>query len=147
MRHVLRFLAVSMCAGIVAAGLAIPVAGTTAAALGEGMSLFDAMPAEFDDRPLAQPSTLLTKDGKEFATFSWQNRDEVALDQVSQAMQDATLAIEDRRFYEHGPVDVEGVALGGGEEPPHRFAPRRVDADPAVCEERPHQLQSGRRGR
>lgn len=74
------------------------------------MSLFDAMPAEFDDRPLAQPSTLLTKDGKEFATFSWQNRDEVALDQVSQAMQDATLAIEDRRFYEHGPVDVEGVA-------------------------------------
>ena len=110
MRHLLRFLAVSMCAGIVAAGLAIPVAGTTAAALGEGMSLFDAMPAEFDDRPLAQPSTLLTKDGKEFATFSWQNRDEVALDQVSQAMQDATLAIEDRRFYEHGPVDVEGVA-------------------------------------
>lgn len=110
MRHLLRFLAVSMCAGIVAAGLAIPVAGTTAAALGEGMSLFDAMPAEFDDRPLAQPSTLLTKDGKEFATFSWQNRDEVDLDQVSQAMQDATLAIEDRRFYEHGPVDVEGVA-------------------------------------
>ena len=97
MRHLLRFLAVSMCAGIVAAGLAIPVAGTTAAALGEGMSLFDAMPAEFDDRPLAQPSTLLTKDGKEFATFSWQNRDEVALDQVSQAMQDATLAIAGRR--------------------------------------------------
>ena len=110
MRHLLRFLALSVCAGIVAAGLAIPVAGSSAAALGAGMDLFDSLPAELDDRPLAQPSTLLTKDGTTIATFSWQNRDEVPLERISQPMRDATLAIEDRRFYEHGPVDVEGVA-------------------------------------
>lgn len=110
MRHLLRFLALSVCAGIVAAGLASPVAGSSAAALGAGMDLFDSLPAELDDRPLAQPSTLLTKNGTTIATFSWQNRDEVPLERISQPMRDATLAIEDRRFYEHGPVDVEGVA-------------------------------------
>ncbi|MBE8147030.1 transglycosylase domain-containing protein [Brevibacterium casei] len=110
MRHLLRFLALSVCAGIVAAGLAIPVAGSSAAALGAGMDLFDSLPAELDDRPLAQPSTALTKDGTTIATFSWQNRDEVPLERISRPMRDATLAIEDRRFYEHGPVDVEGVA-------------------------------------
>lgn len=110
MRHLLRFLALSVCTGIVAAGLVIPAAGSSVAALNAGMDLFDSLPAELDDRPLAQPSTLLTADGKTIATFSWQNRDEVPLEKISQPMRDATLAIEDRRFYEHGPVDVEGVA-------------------------------------
>lgn len=110
MRHLLRFLALSVCAGVVAAGLVIPVAGSSVAALDAGMDLFDSLPSELDDRPLAQPSTLLTKDGQTIATFSWQNRDEVPLERISQPMRDATLAIEDRRFYEHGPVDVEGIA-------------------------------------
>ena len=38
------------------------------------------------------------------------NRQPVPLDQISSWMRKATVAIEDRRFYEHGGVDYEGIA-------------------------------------
>ncbi len=38
------------------------------------------------------------------------NRQPVPLKQISPWMPKATVAIEDRRFYEHGGVDVEGIA-------------------------------------
>ena len=37
------------------------------------------------------------------------NRQPVALDEISPWMPKATVSIEDRRFYEHGGVDVEGI--------------------------------------
>ena len=39
-----------------------------------------------------------------------QNRQPVPLKQISPWMPKATVAIEDRRFYEHGGIDVEGIA-------------------------------------
>jgi penicillin-binding protein 1A len=41
---------------------------------------------------------------------SEKNRQPVSLQRVSSWMQKATVAIEDRRFYEHGGVDYEGIA-------------------------------------
>src|SRR5690606_3630225 len=38
-----------------------------------------------------------------------ENRIVVPLDQVSDAMKNAVVAIEDKRFWEHGGVDVEGI--------------------------------------
>ena len=38
------------------------------------------------------------------------NRQPVSLDQISRWMRNATVAIEDRRFYEHGGVDYVGIA-------------------------------------
>src|SRR5699024_815992 len=61
-------------------------------------------------RPLAQQSRMLAADGSEIATFYWQNREEVEFDDISQEMKDATVAVEDYRFYEHAGVDLQGIA-------------------------------------
>lgn len=110
MRPFLSLLAVATCAGVVAAGMTLPAVGTGLAVADSGVKLFNSLPKELEERPLAQPSKLMTRDGKKIAEFYWQNREEVPLDAVAPAMKDATLAIEDHRFYEHGPVDLEGIA-------------------------------------
>lgn len=109
-KHLLSFVAVSAIAGLVASGLLVPIVGMGTTAASTGVNIFDSLPRELEERPLAQPSTLVTKDGKKIADIFWQNRQEVPLDQVSDAMKMATLAIEDHRFYQHGPVDIEGIS-------------------------------------
>ncbi|MGC2977625.1 transglycosylase domain-containing protein [Brevibacterium sp. FAM 25378] len=110
LKHFTMFVAVSIITGLVASGLIVPIAGVGTTAAATGISIFDSLPRELEERPLAQPSTLFTKDGKKIADVYWQNRKEVGLENVSEAMKHATLAIEDHRFYEHGPVDIEGIS-------------------------------------
>lgn len=43
-------------------------------------------------------------------TLASSNRDLVGLDQISPYLQNAVVAIEDRRFYEHHGIDVKGIA-------------------------------------
>ena len=43
-------------------------------------------------------------------------RTPVPIDKIPEDLQDATVAIEDERFYEHNGVDLEGVARAGGRE-------------------------------
>jgi penicillin-binding protein 1A len=50
-------------------------------------------------------STIYAADGKELATVAEYNRIYTKLDDINQVTKDAVLAIEDSRFYEHGPVD------------------------------------------
>ncbi|WP_084500153.1 transglycosylase domain-containing protein [Brevibacterium album] len=109
-RALVHFVAVSCIAGLVGAGLAIPAVGGAAAGAETGAEVFSALPAELDERPLAEQSRMLAADGSEIATFYWQNREEVAFDEISQAMKDATVAVEDERFYEHTGVDIQGIA-------------------------------------
>ncbi|GAA4283737.1 transglycosylase domain-containing protein [Brevibacterium daeguense] len=104
------FVAVSMLLGFVVAGLGVPFVGTSVAAAEAGIDVFEALPESLEERPLAQPSRIEDRNGELIAEFYWQNREEVPLDQVSDHMRDATLAVEDHRFYEHGGVDLQGVA-------------------------------------
>ncbi|HLS34422.1 MAG TPA: penicillin-binding protein, partial [Brevibacterium sp.] len=87
-----QLLAVSCITGLVGAGLGIPAVGIAAAGADAGMEVFDSLPAELDERPLAQQSRMLAADGSEIATFYWQNREEVEFDDISQEMKDATVA-------------------------------------------------------
>ncbi|WP_029090414.1 transglycosylase domain-containing protein [Brevibacterium album] len=105
-----QFIAVSCIAGIVSAGLAIPSVGMAAAGADTAVDVFNALPTELEERPLAQRSRMLAADGSEIAEFYWQNRQEVAFDEISQEMKDATVAVEDYRFYEHSGVDFQGIA-------------------------------------
>jgi penicillin-binding protein 1A len=72
-----------------------------------------------DYRP-RQPLTVLTRDGEEIAQFGAERRIYLPLAQVPEPLQQAVLAIEDQRFYDHGGIDLRGVAralaakLGGG---------------------------------
>lgn len=65
---------------------------------------------DFDVTALPQKSRLYASDGKTIiATFYAQNRTVVPLRNISQYMQRAMVAREDRRFFEHSGVDVQGV--------------------------------------
>ncbi|HWI84158.1 MAG TPA: transglycosylase domain-containing protein [Ramlibacter sp.] len=69
-----------------------------------------------------QPSVVLSADGKELATFRRVNREWVKLGDISPHVVKALLATEDRRFYEHGGMDVKRTlsaalhTLGGDRE-------------------------------
>ena len=56
-----------------------------------------------------QTSKVFARDGRLVATLFEQNRTPVRLDQISQPMKEAIVAIEDSRFYEHDGVDRRGV--------------------------------------
>jgi membrane peptidoglycan carboxypeptidase len=60
---------------------------------------------------LSHISTLYANDGEtQLASFYTQNRIIVPLDSVAQVMQDAIVAHEDRRFYQHDGIDFFGLA-------------------------------------
>lgn len=106
----MQFVAVSAVAGIVAAGLAIPGVGVATASANSAVEIFDSLPATLEIKELGEKSTMLASDGSEIAEFYWQNRQEVPLDEISQDMQNATIAVEDYRYFEHGGVDIVGIA-------------------------------------
>ena len=65
---------------------------------------------DFDVTNLPQKSTMYASDGKTvIAEFYAQNREVVPLKDISKPMMQAVVAREDRRFWEHAGVDVQGV--------------------------------------
>ena len=107
--RLLLLVGVSALAGVLVAGLALPLAGGVGLAARGSVDSFDSLPATFTAPPLAQNSRVLAADGSVLATFYDQNRVLVPLSEVSPAMRQAIVAIEDSRFYDHGGVDVRGT--------------------------------------
>ncbi len=110
LRRVLLVIGVSALAGVLVAGLALPVAASLGLAARQSATAFSDLPADLESQPLAERSRVLDASGETLATFYEQNRIYVSLDQIAPVMQQATLAIEDHRFYEHGPIDLQGTA-------------------------------------
>lgn len=106
----LQFIALSIVAGFVTAGLLIPPAAAAGLTANASINWFKGLPDDLQEGPLSQPSTILASDGSEITKFFSENRDEVPLDQISQHMIDAQLSIEDNDFYDHGGVDGMGIA-------------------------------------
>jgi penicillin-binding protein 1A len=65
---------------------------------------------DFEERPLAQTSFLYAADGS-LITSLHATEDRVVLrrDQMTQDLRDATVVIEDRRFYAHHGIDLEAI--------------------------------------
>ena len=100
---------VSVLAGLLVAALVVPfaaLAGTTSTAAAKGV---DALPAELSTPPQFERSKVLMGDGKLLATFFDENRVYVPLNKIAPVMQDAQIAVEDHRFYEHGALDVKAT--------------------------------------
>jgi membrane peptidoglycan carboxypeptidase len=100
---------------------AIAVAGMTASST---IGVFESIPEYIEIGKLQQRNTLYANQGGQpvaFATLYSENRVELKWDEVSQSLKDAVVAGEDRRFYEHGGVDVTSLvraavgSVGGGE--------------------------------
>jgi membrane peptidoglycan carboxypeptidase len=95
--------------GLFAAGLVLPALAGAGAAARQGVHVFDSLPGEFTQTPLSQQSRILASDGTLIATPYDENRVIVPLAQIAPVMQEAQIAIEDNRFYEHGGLDPQGV--------------------------------------
>lgn len=104
------FVAGSVVAGLLAAGLFMPVVGAAGLGAKSMVESFDAMPAEFTASPMSQQTRILAADGSTIATLAEVNRQVVPLTGIAPVMQEAQIAVEDDRFYEHGGVDPRGVA-------------------------------------
>ena len=63
----MQFIAVSVVAGIVGAGLAIPSVGVASIGANNALKIFNALPAQLDERPLAEQSRMLDADGKQLS--------------------------------------------------------------------------------
>jgi membrane peptidoglycan carboxypeptidase len=68
-------------------------------------------PRILDDVELPQSTYVYDRTGKTLlARFECQNREAVAFDQIPDALVNATVAIEDRTFWENSGIDVPGIA-------------------------------------
>jgi membrane peptidoglycan carboxypeptidase len=103
------FLIVSVLAGVLVAGLLLPVLGTLGVAAQKSADGFESLPAELETPPLPERSRILSADGTQIATFFYENRVSVPLADVAPVMRQAVVAIEDSRFYEHGGIDLRGT--------------------------------------
>ncbi|MER5749128.1 transglycosylase domain-containing protein [Streptomyces sp. NPDC002088] len=104
-----KFLGVSVLAGAVLAGIAVPAFGVLGLAAKGSVESFDELPANLKTPPLSQRTTILDADGGQIATVYSRDRTVVELKSISPYMQKAIVAIEDSRFYQHGAVDLKGV--------------------------------------
>ena len=109
--RVLMLGVLSVLAGLLVAGLALPAASgigiTTRNAI--GTITFSDLPASLQAPPLSQRSVILAADGTTLATFYYENRQSVSLSDVAPTMRQAIVAIEDSRFYEHHGIDPKGI--------------------------------------
>ena len=103
------FLALSGVGGVLSAGFATPFVGVTAALTKASAELFEELPSDFNVQQPSQISTLYASDGQEITQFYAENRIVVPLSQISVNMQNAIVAVEDQRFYQHQGVDPTGM--------------------------------------
>jgi membrane peptidoglycan carboxypeptidase len=104
-----KFLGVSVLAGAVLAGIALPAFGTLGLAAKGSVESFDEIPANLKTPPLSQRTTILDADGGKIATVYSRDRTVVPLKKMSPHVRKAIVAIEDSRFYDHGAVDLKGI--------------------------------------
>jgi len=102
-------LAVSVIAGLLIAGLLLPVVGGAGLVARAGSGVLDA-PEELEEPPLAQRTRILAADGSLLAEVTdGEDRIVTTLKKIPAVMEHALLAIEDDGFYEHAGLDVKGV--------------------------------------
>ncbi|MBM7437624.1 transglycosylase domain-containing protein [Streptomyces sp. HB132] len=104
-----KFLGVAALSGAVLAGIALPAAGALGLAAKGTVEGFDEIPSNLKTPPLSQRIKILDNEGGLIATDYSRDRTVVPLKNISPYMQDAIVAIEDSRFYEHGAVDLKGI--------------------------------------
>ncbi|MGE3192643.1 MAG: transglycosylase domain-containing protein [Microbacteriaceae bacterium] len=111
----------SVLAGVLATVMVAPAIAVTGITANNTIGIFESLPDYIKLNAGHQQNEIvaLNSDGSQFhmATIFDQNREEVDLDQMSDYLKWAAIAGEDRRFKDHGGVDIPSViraAIGGG---------------------------------
>ncbi len=108
----------STLAGVLVTALVTPALAVTSMTANSSIGVFEALPEYMEIGQLSQKNTLYGLRGNDYVAFAEifkHNREEVSWDQISPFIKDAIVAGEDRRFYEHGGVDLQSIvraALG-----------------------------------
>ena len=104
----MMFLAVSVLAGLLLSGLAVPMTALAGSSVNFAADSLDEIPTDLETPAQSERSRVLMANGEVLATFYDENRIYVPLSEISPLMQDAQIGIEDHRFYEHGAIDFQG---------------------------------------
>ncbi len=104
----MRLLGAAVVAGLLVSLIALPGVGSAGMAARDAADSFQNMPDDFSLKPPPERTSVYSADGQVIAQFYFHNRESVRLDQVSPIMQKAIVAIEDSRFFQHGPLDMKG---------------------------------------
>jgi membrane peptidoglycan carboxypeptidase len=110
---VVGFVGFSMLAGVLVTAMVTPALAVTSVAANSTIGVFENLPDYIQIGEQSQQNTIYAmRDGApvQVATIYKQNRKEVTADQVSPFLKHAVVDGEDRRFYEHGGVDLPSVA-------------------------------------
>jgi len=105
----LAFLMVAGVGGVLSAGFLMPFVAAVGATTQAGVNTFNDLDTEIGDLSLSERSVILYSDGRRMATFYSEDRIVVPQDEIAPMLQAAVIAVEDRRFYQHGAIDPEGM--------------------------------------
>lgn len=109
--RVVPLLRVGLIAGVALATVAYPLAAISGFGAKRGAQLLRELPRELHLEPPAQTTYVYAADGKTLITmFYEEHRKYMPISRISPFMQQAILAAEDARFYEHRGVDMKGIA-------------------------------------
>jgi membrane peptidoglycan carboxypeptidase len=111
---VLGTLGFSALAGLLVTVMIAPALAVTGITANNTIGIFESLPEYLTIDNQHQQNEILAKnpDGTDFhiASVYEQNREQVSLDQMSDYLKFAAVAGEDRRFYDHGGIDIPSVA-------------------------------------
>jgi membrane peptidoglycan carboxypeptidase len=97
--------------GLLVTGLMLPFVGGAGIATRNSLKSFEDQPCDVNLTTPAEKSTIYASDSKTpIATLFAYNRVITPMKALPDVVKKATVAIEDRRFYEHHGVDVQGLA-------------------------------------
>ena len=113
-------LGLSALAGVLVTVMVTPALAVTGIAASNTIGIFEGLPEYIKINEQSQRNVLWAQNTADpadgytpFATVYAENREEVAWDAVSQYIKDATIAGEDRRFYDHNGVDLQSIIRAG----------------------------------
>src|SRR5262245_38245425 len=97
-------------AGLTVAAAAFPATAIAGLVFKQAGEAYEDLPSDLRTPPTAQTTYVYANDGKTLITMFYdQNRHDVSLDDIGTVMQQAIVAAEDSRFYDHGAVDAKGM--------------------------------------
>ena len=106
----------SALAGLLVTVMVTPAIAVTSMAASNTIGIFESLPSYVRINELSQRNTIFAQNTNDpaagytaIAEVYDQNREEVSMEEISPYIIGATIAGEDRRFYEHNGVDAQGI--------------------------------------